>query len=341
MRERIFSFTYRTSRYLITNLIYFYQRLFLYSKDLEPAVKIGDKVLSSLMIFKKIIYDFPTPNVEYIKIYDLKFPSPLVGSSFKSEENILDIWLKMGLGGIIFKTIMKDKREGNPRPRLLDIYINGENGLFNSLGLPGPGIVNFMENIHRSRLWSYGRPIGISIGGETIRDYVSLAKIIHSHLDNFDQQYFYELNISCPNTSNGKTMSEEPVSLNKLLGELRTFLQKTISIKISPDIADKTLYNIGEICHNHENIIINAGNTHFRSVSELGISKLNFPMNGGGLSGPTIFNRTLELVKIFSNFDIPIMATGGISSINHVKELSQSGAVLFGMATFLNMIHHL
>ena len=58
-------------------------------------------------------------------------------------------------------------------------------------------------------------------------------------------------------------------------------------------------------------------------------------MNGGGLSGITIFDRTVEMVKLFAKFKIPIMATGGISTINHIKVLKDSGASLFGMATSL------
>ena len=58
-------------------------------------------------------------------------------------------------------------------------------------------------------------------------------------------------------------------------------------------------------------------------------------MEGGGLSGMSIFNRTIEMVNLFSKFSIPIMATGGISRIEHVQALKKSGASLFGMATSL------
>ena len=39
--------SYRFSRYLITNIIYFYQKLFFKPNDLEPAVIFGDRVLGS------------------------------------------------------------------------------------------------------------------------------------------------------------------------------------------------------------------------------------------------------------------------------------------------------
>ena len=79
-------------------------------KDLEPAVKIGDGILGYVFIFKKIAFDYNIPKGCEIDIYNLKFPSPLIGSSFKSDTNVLDMWLRMGLGSIIFKTLMKEER---------------------------------------------------------------------------------------------------------------------------------------------------------------------------------------------------------------------------------------
>ena len=82
-------------------------------KDLEPAVQFGDKALSHFSILGSHIYDFPIPKGKQVEVFDLKFPSPLVGAFFKSEPEILKCG-GMGLGGSIFKTIMSNKRLGNP-----------------------------------------------------------------------------------------------------------------------------------------------------------------------------------------------------------------------------------
>ena len=47
----------------------------------------------------------------------------------------------------IFKTIMRGKRDGNPRPRLKDVYIDSDKGLLNA-SLPGPGIENSLNISH-------------------------------------------------------------------------------------------------------------------------------------------------------------------------------------------------
>ena len=304
-------------------------------KDLEPAVRIGDKILGTFSILGSFIYDFPIPKGRQVEIFDLKFPSPLIGASFKSEKSIMEMWMRMGLGGTIYKTIMSKKRFGNPFPRLQDAFYEGSSGILNALGLPGPGIDLFTKEILSSELWQFQRPIGISIGGDTHYEYVENIKKIEMVINNKCAQYFYELNISCPNTENGSTICQNPEILESLLFELRDNLNKVISIKVSPDVPNKTLLNIGEIASLFDKIIINAGNTKFITPMEVGVDKPNFSMEGGGLSGAPIFKRTLEMVGLFSNFKNPIMATGGISSIYHVNAAKDLGASLFGMATGL------
>ena len=335
MRVKLFSILYRSSRYLITNIIYFYQKLFFQPNDLEPAVIFGDRVLGSLTIIKKIIHEFPMPVGYNRTVYELNFQSPLIGASFKSDKKTLNSWMRMGLGGLIFKTIMRDKRDGNPRPRLKDVFIDSDNGLLNALGLPGPGIEKFIEYIPSSSLWNYGRPLGISLGGDEINDYLFLVNEIDSSLKRLHSNYFYELNISCPNTHTGMTIGDDPKLLNELISKMRTQISKVISVKVSPDSSNKILNEIGEICASHSSIIINSGNTQYKVREDLGFSENNFSMKGGGLSGPHLFTRTLEMVRLFSHFEIPIMATGGISTINHVNALENAGASLFGMATSL------
>ena len=335
MRVKLFSILYRSSRYLITNIIYFYQKLFFQPNDLEPAVIFGDRVLGSLTIIKKIIHEFPMPVGYNRTVYGLNFQSPLIGASFKSDKKTLNSWMRMGLGGLIFKTIMRDKRDGNPRPRLKDISIDTDKGLLNALGLPGPGIEKFIEYIPSSSLWNYGRPLGISLGGDEINDYLFLVNEIDSSLKGLHSNYFYELNISCPNTNTGMTIGDDPKLLNELISKVRTQVSKVISVKVSPDSSNKILNEIGEICSSHSSIIINSGNTQYKGREDLGFSENNFSMKGGGLSGPHLFTRTLEMVRLFSHFKIPIMATGGISTINHVNALENAGASLFGMATSL------
>ena len=116
-------------------------------------------MLGSFFILKKVIFEFPIPAGNDLDIYGLKFPSPLVGASFKADKNIVDMWLQMGIGSVIFKTVMKEESIGNPSPRLQDVEITGDKGIFNSLGLPGPGIKKFSSDIKDHILLSYNTPL--------------------------------------------------------------------------------------------------------------------------------------------------------------------------------------
>ena len=51
---------------------------------------------------------------------------------------------------------------------------------------------------------------------------------------------------------------------DSLLKEIRRNHSKTISIKVSPDVSDSILADIGKLCSEYESIIINAGNPHYK-----------------------------------------------------------------------------
>ena len=335
MRANFLSICYRSTRLIITKTLYFFQALFFRPRDLESAVIGGDIFLTTFSIIGTPFFNFKIPSGNEIEVFGLEFPSPMVAASFKSETEILKIWLQMGLGGAIFKTIMKKERSGNKRPRLQDASLAGEKGLLNSMGLPGKGIESFAAEIANLSLWNFDRPLGVSVGGDSIFEYVESVNHIEIALENKSNSYFYELNISCPNTKNGQTIGDDPLELEKLLNELRLNMQKPISVKVSPDLSDRKLIHIGEICSGINQVFINAGNTQYKKSTDVGVKSKHFIEEGGGFSGPSLFVRTLEIVKLFSDFDLPIMATGGISKIHHIKAAKENGASLFGMATAL------
>ena len=54
------------------------------------------------------------------------------------------------------------------------------------------------------------------------------------------------------------------------------------------------------------------------------------------MSGKNLYGNTLRLVQLVSSqYDFPIIATGGVSSYDNVRELLDNGASLTGVATLL------
>ena len=246
--------------------------------------------------------------------------------------------MKLGLGGSTYKTVMKSERSGNPRPRMQQIRLEREQCLVNALGLPGSGIDIFTKELLASPLWTYNRPLGISIGGENLDEYISnfndIEKVIKGNVPDI---YYYELNISCPNTDTGSCIGDDLDVLEKLVEHVRVNCSATVSLKISPDWSNDQLRKIGAIIKKKDKMFVNAGNTQFRTVESLGLKPGQLPRNGGGLSGVAIFPRTLEMIHVFSDINIKIMATGGISTVHHLRAARDAGASLFGMATALIM----
>ena len=150
-----------------------------------------------------------------------------------------------------------------------------------------------------------------------------------------EKQYFYELNISCPNTTDGRTLNDSPDHLDTVLKKIKRIINVPISIKISPDSSNTIIKEIAEISGYYDQVFINAGNSQYKRKSELNIPPNSLTTSGGGLSGISLFNRTLETIKILAPFKIPIIATGGINNFDQIEILKKEGAILFGMATAL------
>ena len=106
-------------------------------------------------------------------------------------------------------------------------------------------------------------------------------------------------------------------------------------IKVSPDATNQNLCNIAEIAKSHQRVTINAGNTQYRTCDSLGLKQSAISIGGGGLSGPSLFNRTLEMIELLATFNLPLIATGGIETVNQIKQLKEAGASIVGMATKL------
>ena len=83
-------------------------------------------------------------------------------------------------------------------------------------------------------------------------------------------------------------------------------------------------------------VTINAGNTQTKSEQEVGLSTGAMSIGGGQFKQPIIIlNELWQWQKLLSQFNLPLIATGGISSANQVIALKEHGVTLVGIATGL------
>ena len=332
MRARFLSLNFKIIRRAVISIFASWP------KDLERAIILGDSLNHLLMSTPlKYFFKFKIPKNIGAKLYDLSFPSPIIAASFKDDVSSLLQWQLVGLGGMTYKTVLKTPSDGNNRPRIQEIKYDGGYGLINSLGLPTKGIEYFVNNFENPKLLSFNRPIGISVGGNSIGEYLDVFNQVNTKVSQsiFDQ-FFYELNISCPNTDDGKCLSDDIEGLKALLIEMRSSCSNVIVVKVSPDSSKQNMFEICETLASVDKCAINLGNTKFITATSVGLNKKTFSRDGGGLSGKGLFKSTLKNVELIaSNFDIPIIATGGISNYDNVSLALNKGATLVGMASQL------
>ena len=306
--------------------------------DYEQIVIFGQKILEL-----SNVASLQVGHIQYMKkkslqlnCFDLNYDSPLTFAAFESHLDSIYLWLNLGIGGGCLKTIKLKSSCGNKRPRMQYLAIDNDAHLINALGLPGPGVDQLISIINNSKLGTYSCPLGISIGGDGLAEYKQvLNHLIDQNITLALAQPYFEFNISCPNTKTGKNMHENLSELEKLLKYARTITDRVLVLKVSPDTPNQLLCDIASLAKAYDKVTLNAGNTTYRKCESIGLEKNKISIGGGGLSGPSLYARTIEIAKCLEPFGLPIIATGGVSTCEQIIDLKNSGVAVVGMATSL------
>jgi dihydroorotate dehydrogenase len=309
----------------------------LFINDYESVVNAGQYFISFLKISSLYTnYSQYLANLNIKRhVFSLQFDSPITFAAFESHLDSLMLWRFLGCGGGCLKTIKITPESGNPRPRLQQIKLDGKEHLLNALGLPGPGVMALIQQLKNHPLSDWHCPLGFSIGGHSIEEYKLAIEQLLPFIGSAIQQPYIELNISCPNTVTGTSLHDNLSELNELIAWIRHHTHRVISIKVSPTASNANLCDIASLAKQHSETTINAGNTQYNAVNTLPFTRQQFSMPGGGISGPRLFSRTLEMAKLLGQFKLPLIATGGISSSSQIETLFEHGVQVVGCATQL------
>ncbi len=261
-------------------------------------------------------------------------PNPIVTASgcAGSGKELSQFFPLTDLGAIVTKSIMLKPRSGRATPRMAET----PSGMLNSIGLQGPGIDLFLEN-DIPWLQSQGARIIVSIAGETVEDYASLARRVR----NIPNVVGVEVNISCPNVENrGMVFSCHADTARAAIENVRRNMGGDLPIfaKLSPDVTDISLI---------AREVVNAGadglaliNTVLGMVIDIDAMRPKLAQKTGGLSGPAI--RPIAVRAIYQVRaalpKIPIIGMGGVANGRDALELVLAGAnaISVGTATFGN-----
>jgi dihydroorotate dehydrogenase (NAD+) catalytic subunit len=235
------------------------------------------------------------------------------------------------LGAICCKGTTLRARVGNQPPRVTETPA----GMLNSIGLQNPGVDAVLER-YAPRWAGWEVPVLVNVAGESVEDYVAVAR----KLDGQPGVSGIELNISCPNVGKGGLQfALDPVAAAEVTRAVRRATDLPLLVKLSPAASD--VRAVATAIEDAGADAITAVNT----LSGMAIDRrARKPLLGntyGGLSGPALKPVALRVVyEIAQVIGIPIVAIGGVSSLEDVLDFLMAGAcaVQVGTAVFADPV---
>ncbi len=283
-----------------------------------------------------------------VSLWGQKFSSPVgLAAGFDKNAALIDFWPRLGFGFAEVGSVTLRPSRGNPRPRVFRMVDDG--ALINRMGLNNDGAERIAARIGNRGMY-HPFPLGINIakthdesivGTDAIEDYVESFRLLAPAAN------YVALNVSCPNTAEGKTF-EEPEPLDQLLGRVFEVREEVnprvpILVKLSPPLSDRVVFDslleeLLTVCVSHGIHGFIATNT---AADRAGLSADTNQLERigpGGLSGRPIHRRSTRMVRyLYEKTDgaIPIIGVGGIDSAESAYAKIKAGASLVQLYTGL------
>ena len=227
------------------------------------------------------------------------------------------------LGAVVTKGVANVPWEGNPTPRVAEVY----GGMLNAIGLQNPGIDVFVKR-DIPFLRQYDTRIIVNVCGKTTEDYLKVVEPVD----------LLEINISCPNVKEGGiAFGQDPKAVEAITRAVKDHAKQPVIMKLSPNVTD-----IGEMARAAE-----AGGADVISLintltgMKIDINRRSFALANktGGMSGPAIKPIAVRMVyQAAQAVKLPIIGMGGITNSEDALEFIMAGAtaVSVGTANFFN-----
>jgi dihydroorotate dehydrogenase (NAD+) catalytic subunit len=235
-------------------------------------------------------------------------------------------YAQAGCGAVISKTLTREARAGNPRPRV--IRIAGEN-LINAEGTPNLGEEIYAQRLARVRKRLASTVLVISIAGTDIDEFAYMARAAQGM-----GAQVVDIDISCPNIGR----NDAPIGgagnwqLDRgLLEDLVRRLKKEITIPLWVKMTNQ----YGNLLENAR-VAARAGADALIPLPAVGgmpidlktgRPQLSFSQGVGLITGPAIKYAGIKLVADLRRMvDISIIGTGGCSSAEDLAQYIMAGA---------------
>ena len=276
------------------------------------------------------------------EIWGLNFENPVgLAAGFDKNAKLLPFWKDLGFGFAEVGSVSAQPSKGNPKPRLF--RFPKDQALINRMGLNNEGASQVKQRLEKyasSIKGAGGIHIGINLAkthSPQIMGEAALADFSTSYQQLAPFAHFVVLNISCPNTTEGKTF-ESPDTLAALLQTIaKVRIEKPLLIKLSPPKNDDfgAYRELLSVISAFEVNGLVATNT---ASDRIGLHTNTTQMGNGGLSGKPLQQRSTALIRFLhqeTQGKYPIIGVGGIDSAKSAIEKLEAGASLLELYTGL------
>ncbi len=304
----------------------------------DHAMRAGRLVSSSSILQKltKLLFGFEHTTLER-KLWGINFKNPIgLAAGFDKNGLIVPGIEALGFGFTEIGSITANSSAGNPKPRAF--RLPKDESLINRMGLNNHGAEVITG---RLKTIQHEIPLGINIA-KTHDPAILGKKAIEDYLFSFNAALpvadYITVNVSCPNTEEGKTF-EDPASLRELLEAIQPGNHEVpVLVKFSVDLEKDELAALVEICEELEvNGYVVTNTSSGRKGLKCSASRLE-AIGRGGLSGAAIAEKSTQIIRWLRE-DIqttqPIIGVGGIRSVESAKAKLDAGADLLQIYTGL------
>lgn len=232
------------------------------------------------------------------------------------------------LGAVVTKGVANVPWEGNPTPRVAEVY----GGMLNAVGLQNPGIDLFVER-DIPFLRHYDTRIIVNVCGRTTEDYCAVVeRLADESVD------LLEINISCPNVKEGGiAFGQDPKAVEAITREIKKHAKQPVIMKLSPNVTDITV--MAKAAEAGGADALSLINTLTGMKIDVHKRKFVLANKTGGMSGPAIHPIAVRMVyQVAQSVKLPIVGMGGVMNAEDAIELMLAGAsaVAVGTANFTN-----
>jgi dihydroorotate dehydrogenase len=320
--------------------------------DPERAHRLGFRAIRAGRPAARAVVKVPAVPVEAM---GLTFRNPLgLAAGFDKNAVGIDALAALGFGFVEVGTVTARPQPGNPQPRLF--RLTEDHAVVNRMGFNNDGaeaVARRLQrrtrrldrrdrrarvNLHDRR--GHTRPVlGINIGKSkavpdddgpaVLDDYATSARLLAPHAD------YLVVNVSSPNTPGLRNLQAID-RLAPLLDEVRRVADEAahhpvpLCVKIAPDLADEDVVAVGKLARERGLEGLIATNTTTSRDGLLTPAAEVEAVGAGGLSGPVLRRRSVEVLRLLRGNDpeITLISVGGVSTGHDVQDRLRAGATL-------------